>query len=509
MNHDLNALIDQARAIIANPAATHEQATNNLAALPGLFADVLNLPEGFEDLVDAGILCRLSEGDMPYCPRYILPDYVKFMAEGSPFLRLDPPKNLHEAILNLEILYRHVPSVTHYPVYLGSVDLMLEPFVDSVDETEARFLIKQFLFFLSRSIPDSYCHMNLGPQATRVGHYILDAEIELQEAIPSITLLYDEAITPDDFAEKALKCSQLCAKPSFANLKAYQAANPFQYGIASCYNALPVGGGAFTLSRVMISRLAEASATTEEFFQRLPGVVHTLTAFMDEKIRFLVEESHFFKSNFLVRDGLLHLDRFTGMVGIVGLNECVTTLLKKQGIKASYGKSREADELSHRVLQTLNDALASYESKYCDITGHHFVLHAQVGIDSDIGITPGIRIGIGDEPDLYSHLRHECQFQKYFPSGVGDIFPFDETAKGNVSGILDIIKGCFDQGMRYFSTYSEDCDVVRVTGYLVKKSDMQKLDQGEAVAQANATWGLYASKNQHALERKVERLESK
>ena len=34
------------------------------------------------------------------------------------------------------IFYRHVPSVTHFPVYLGSVDKMLEPFIE--DEEEAK-----------------------------------------------------------------------------------------------------------------------------------------------------------------------------------------------------------------------------------------------------------------------------------------------------------------------------------------------------------------------------------
>lgn len=506
MKRDLESLIQNAREITSNPALTHEQATTNLSALAGMYANVLEIPNDFQEMFDEGLLCNLSEGFLPYCPRYILPDYEKLMKEGCKFLRLKPPTNLFEAILTLEIFYRHVPSVTHYPVYFGNVDQLLEPFVDTVKEDEARYLLKQFLFFLSRSIPDSYCHMNLGPVATRVGNYILDAEMELQEAIPSITLLYDKNITADDFAEKALACSQLCAKPSFANYKAYQKSNPFPYGIASCYNALPLAGGALTLSRVLISKIAEKVKDTDEFFEFLPKAVHALCSFMDEKIRYMVEDSHFFTSNFLVKEGFLKLEKFTAMVGIVGLNECVNTLLEKEGKDAHYAKSVEADELSHRILSSLNQYLKEFESKYCDITEHHFLLHAQVGIDSDIGITPGIRIAIGEEPDLYTHLRHECKFQRYFPSGVGDIFPFDETAKNNISAVLDIVKGSFDQGMQYFSTYSDDCDVVRVTGYLVKKSDLEKLGRGEAVSQANATWGFYAARNQHALERKVESL---
>ncbi len=216
MKKDLESLIQQAEEIISNSALTHEQATNGLASLPGQFAEVFPLPEGFEEMFDKELLCNLSEGFLPYAPRYILPDYQKLMDEGCQFLRLAPPKTLDEAILTLEIFYRHVPSVTHYPVYLGRVDQMLESFIDTVSEEEARLKIKHFMFFLSRSIPDSYCHMNIGPEETKTGKYILDSEMESKEAIPSITMLYDTNITSDQFAEKALQCSQLCAKPSSA-----------------------------------------------------------------------------------------------------------------------------------------------------------------------------------------------------------------------------------------------------------------------------------------------------
>lgn len=502
MKEKLNPLQQQAYEVVTNTALTHEQATNNLSGLVGADAPVLALPEGFEEMHKEGLLCTMSEGTMPYAPRYLLPDYEKLMREGCEFLRLAPPQNLFEAIQALEIFYRHVPSVTHYPVYLGSVDELLEPFIEN--EEEAKYLIKQFMFFISRSIPDSYCHMNIGPTATRAGHYILDAEIELQQAIPSITLLYDAAITPDDFAEKALQCALLCAKPSFANHAAYKAENAQRYGIASCYNALPVGGGSFTLSRVMISRLAQKAQNSEEFFDvLLPRAVAALCGFMEEKIRFIVEESHFFRSNFLVKEGFLKLENFTAMVGIVGLNECVNTLMEKDGAGVRYGHGKDADELGQKVMEALQAHVEAFCSKYCDVTGHHFVLHAQVGIDSDTGISPGARIAIGNEPELYDHLRHAGLFHGYFPSGVGDIFPFEDTAQNNPAAILDIVKGGFEMGMRYFSTYSSNSDVVRVTGYLVKKSDMEKLAGGEAVAQANATWGLGAVRNSRVLERKV------
>ena len=68
---------------------------------------------------------------------------------------------------------------------------------------------------------------------------------------------------------------------------------------------------------------------------------------------------------------------------------------------------------------------------------------------------------------------------------------------------MDIIKGSFRKKLRYLSFYSSDSDVIRVTGYLVKKSEMEKLDKGEAVIQDTTALGLGAAKNGHILERKV------
>ena len=69
--------------------------------------------------------------------------------------------------------------------------------------------------------------------------------------------------------------------------------------------------------------------------------------------------------------------------------------------------------------------------------------------------------------------------------------------------LLDIIKGAFDNKVRYMSVYEKDSDVIRVTGYLVKKSEMEKLKKGENVLQDTTVLGLGASKNSHILERKV------
>ncbi len=66
------------------------------------------------------------------------------MKQGSEFLNLNPPKDIWEATNNLLILYKHVPSITSMPVYIGNIDTLLDPFIS--DENEAYNAIKLFYF---------------------------------------------------------------------------------------------------------------------------------------------------------------------------------------------------------------------------------------------------------------------------------------------------------------------------------------------------------------------------
>ncbi|OKQ05183.1 hypothetical protein BLA58_01790, partial [Haemophilus influenzae] len=40
--------------------------------------------------------------------------------------------------------------------------------------------------------------------------------------------------------------------------------------------------------------------------------------------------------------------------------------------------------------------------------------------------------------------------------------------------VVDIIDGAFSLGYRYITTYLKNTDLIRVTGYLVKKSEVEK-----------------------------------
>lgn len=491
--------------ILSDGTLTHEQ---QVFALAKLAENLLPQPQSpataeFGELMQRGLVNDMGEGHAPYAPRYILPDYEKFVRQGSAFLRLEPPKSLAELLNHLLILYKNVPSVTHFPVYLGNFGQLMEPFCSDLSNEEICAQLRLFMIQLDRTLGDSFVHANLGPERTRVGEILLSLLPELQNAIPNMTLLYDPEVTPDDFACLAIRSSLECANPAFAFDPAYRADFAGQpHGIASCYNGLLIGGGAYTLQRLMLGAMAGEADGIEDFMHRvLPETTQTMCVFMEGRVRFLVEQTAFFRSSFLVREGLISPDRFIGLFGLVGLADCVNTLMEKEGRHLRFGPDAEANALGVRIMEDLHRQVCAFHSDYS--WSGHYLLHAQVGLDGD-PCAPGVRIPIGQELPLYEHLQQAGLYHKYFPTGVGDIFPFDVTAKRNPEAILQIFKGAFHVGMRYLSVYTSDSDLIRVTGYLIKKSEVFSVQNSGANAindMSKIAGGVLA--HNHILERKV------
>jgi len=489
--------------LVKSEKLTYEQIVLSLAHAAESTLDVLHIPEKTAYYFEQNAIDNLFEGNAPYRPRYILPDYDKFIKQGSKFLQVDPPTDLDELLNALMILYRHVPSITSFPVYLGNLDKMIDPFIEGYSDEEVKKKLKLFLNYIDRTITDSFCHANLGPEDTRAGRLILEVEKELQNAVPNFTFKYDPNITSDEIAELALNTSLYCANPAMCNHVLNKDTYSTDYGIASCYNILPIGGGAYTLSRLVLPKMAELAKDIDHFFETiLPECLQAMGDYMNERIRFLVEESGFFKSSFLVKEGLIHEDRFIGMYGLVGLADCVNILLKDTGKR--YGHHKEADDLADKIMHVIAEFADNFPAKHSQISNGRFLLHAQVGMDYDKGITAGVRIPVGDEPDSMSdHLRHSARFHKLIPTGCSDIFPMESTAKNNPSAMLDIVKGAFSLGVKYISFYEKDGDLVRITGYLVKRSEMEKYKNNEVVLQNTTHLGAPNYDNNKLKDRKV------
>lgn len=488
--------------MIKNKKLTFEQKVVALSKLAENSVEVLNKSKKLKELMEEGVVCELFEGNAPYRPRYIVPDYEKFMSQGSVFLGLKKAENIWEAINNLLILYKHVPSITTMPVYLGNIDYLLEPYIK--DEKEAYLAIELFLKHIDSTITDSFCHANIGPKRTKAGIIILEVMKNQKLPTPNLTLKYSEE-TDEEFAIKAIETGLETAKPSFANDKMFREDFKGEYGIVSCYNGLKIGGGANTLVRVRFGKMAQKAKSINDFFKNiLPEVANETLRYIDERSRFIIEESNFYECNFLVKEGLIEKEKFTGLFGFVGVAEGVNYLLKLEGKNLKYGKDDEANELGEKIIDTLWKIVNEYKSKYAgDFFENKHLLHAQVGIDTDKNESPGARIPVGEEPEIFNQIIQSAPYHKYCPSGIGDIFVFEETYKKNPRAILTIIKGAFKNKLRFFSYYSENSDVVRVTGYLVKKSEIEKLERDEQVLRDTTALGKGAKDNGKAFERKV------
>ncbi len=491
--------------IIKDETLTYNQQLIALAKLGEATDDTLKQSDEYYQAFAQGCLCDLNEGVMPYRPRYICPDYSILMKKGSKFLGLEPATDLLEACNNLLIMYKHVPSITTFPVYLGDLDSLLEPFVQQETRENAKKILRMFLLHIDKTLTDSFVHADIGPQDSLTGRLLLELTEEMQLAVPNLTLKYDPKLTSDDFALACVKCMLKTAKPSFANHRMFKKEWGSKYCLASCYNGLLIGGGGFTLPRMRLYEVSCQAKDIDDFFNNvLPYYVNLQLECMDKRVRFIVEESSFFKANFLVKEGFVKLERFTGMFGLVGLAECCNNLLGITDKAKGFGHNEEALQLGVKIMDAIQKQVGEHVAPYCDKCDHHYRLHAQVGIDSDgMEDAPGTRIPVGYEPEIFEQLKVNQTFHPYFPTGTGDVFKFEETFAKTPEAVLDIIKGSFKKGLRYFSGYLADNDVVRVTGYLVKKSEIAKLDKKKQSLNNVTVSGQGARDYGKALDRRI------
>ncbi len=492
--------------VAESKALTYGQKLFNLANVAERLIDpkeLLNYTQDEMSYLENDMICDLNEGYALYRPRYIVPDYNVFIEKGCDFLSIEPPKNLEDLLDGLLILYHHVPSITSFPVYIGDLDQLIDPFI--TNEEEDYIKIKRFLNHIDKTIVDSFCHANIGPKRTLAGELILRAIIELENPTPNMTLKYNKDLTEEPFFLKAIEACLKVAKPSFSHDEKY-IKDVGAHAIVSCYNALPLAGGAYTLLRLRLGTIARATQDLKGMLELLAQVSQGMLSMMDKRILYLVEKSNFFESSFLVKEGYIKKENFTAMFGLVGLADAVNHLLHCEGINEKFGTSSRGDEIGHILMKSLESLVNGHKGQYVERTKGHYLLHAQVGAslsEEDNKNAPAHRIPVGDEPALPLHIQQAGQFHTYFPSGTGDLFAFDQTYLDHLDALSDIIKGAFQSDYRYITTYLQNSDLIRVTGYLVKKSEVKKVDGEIAVLRDTDIFGHGTNKAAHVFDRRT------
>lgn len=505
---ETSELSNRARTLVDSPALTYRQ---RVQALAGLAEESLAPPAVSAACAEAlatGLVCDLMEGNAPYRPRYLLPDYARALRQGSDFLGLAAPTDLYEAIAFLLSMYSQVPSITGYPVFLGDVDRLLEPFAEGVDDETLAKLLRLMWVTVDRSFPDAFTHANLGPDDTRVGRTVLALERELLQTVPNLTLRVDPARTPDGLVLDAVRTVFACGKPHFVNHPMMTDDLGPDYGVVSCYNSLKVGGGSHTLVRLNLAEsVARHRGDADSYLaSTLPAHVTLNAELMAARIRSLVEQARFFDHSWLVDEGLLSLDRFAAMFGVYGLAEATNRLVENAGGTGRYGRDADATALGWRIVERVAELVAATPLPYCEGNDGRAFLHSQSGIDSDLGVTAGSRIPIGEEPPLLEHLLAVAPNHRFFASGVSDIVHFDDTATRNPQAVVDVIRGAFATGMRDVTFNLDSNDFIRITGYLVRKSDLARLEATGVARHGSDVLAAGSVANSHVTDRVVKRV---
>lgn len=495
---------ERALKVIKSRNLTYQQ---KLRALAKIAEDSIPYPEISDEtlmFIEEGIIHDLDEGHAPYRPRYILPDYTKLMEKGSKFLELDPPRNMYEAIGALISMYANVPSITSYPVYLGEIDKLLLPYVETVSESELTNLLAMFWRVIDRLLPDAFVHANLSPEDNIITRKILEIEMMHKQVVPNLTLKFDLNETPKDLVLKAIINALYLSKPYLVNDLLVKEDWPQGYGVASCYNILPYAGGSYTLVRVNLLKLAvKYDGDIDDLLEKgVPEVVKAVADLVRARVSFIVEESGFFETSFLVEEEFIDQNNFTAMFGVYALAEAMEYITKVNGLNGEYGYSEEVNKLALSIIEKLYSEINRYTIKYLRASNGKMVLHSQAGISSDTE-TPGIRVKYGKEPHPYDYVSILSSMHKYIKAGSSEIFTFNQTAKYNPEAVYDIVVGAFKKGMKFFSITSSFSEFIRVTGYLIKKEDLEKFRKGEVARHDTAYLGAEAVINQKVYTRRA------
>ncbi|MCC6497296.1 MAG: YjjI family glycine radical enzyme, partial [Propionibacteriaceae bacterium] len=477
---EMDSFRGEAQRVVASTAIGYDQKIRRLA---GLAVGALPYPELSPlcaEALQARVICDMYEGNRPFTPRYVLPDYALALRNGVRHLELEPPTDLDDALSFLTILYSQVPSVTTYPVYVGDLDALLEPFVPAaLPDAELDAKLRRFWIQLDRMLPDAFVHANVGPGDGRVVRSILRVERSLRQVVPNLTLKVSPE-TPDDLIEDAVRTVFVTGKPHFVNHPMMVADHGTDYAVVSCYNSLKVRGGAHSLVRLNLKAAVARHAGGLDSFcdEALPHWVELTCELGEARIRSLVDDQGFFAGNFLATEGLIDIDRFSLMFGIFGLAECVNELMARAGApEARYGHDEAANAVAHRLTRRVAELVSARPLPYCGGGGGFAYLHSQSGIDLDLDVTAGTRIPIGDEPGLREHIAACAPHHALFQAGISDIFHVDETVTGNPQAMVDVIRGALAVGMRDFTFNLDSNEFIRITGYLVRKSDLVGIEE--------------------------------
>ncbi len=188
------------------------------------------------------------------------------------------------------------------------------------------------------------------------------------------------------------------------------------------------------------------------------------------------------------------------MFGIFAMAEAVNELQDRAGRSGRYGEDPIANRLGLRISRAIAQIIEQRPLRH--VWRGRAMLHSQAGLSIDVGLTPGIRIPYGSEPDPVLHIEALAEQHQYYASGVSEILTLDQTVKNNPEAVLQLCKGAFACGFREFTANVARNDLVRVTGFMVRLSDIRKFKECKGSRTNTTVLGAEAADNVGILERK-------
>jgi hypothetical protein len=177
------------------------------------------------------------------------------------------------------------------------------------------------------------------------------------------------------------------------------------------------------------------------------------------------------------------------MFGIFGLAECVNLLLAYDGTHGSarYGHDAANDALGRRVVERVAELVAQRPMPYCEGGNGFCYLHSQSGIDLDNDVTAGTRIPVGDEPGMREHITPARRITGTSRRASATSSTSTRQRCATPGHGRHHPRAPSPVGMRDFTFNLDDNEFIRITGYLVRKSDLVGIDDGRGPAMAATT----------------------
>jgi len=80
---ELSELRHDVRAALEDPSLTYRQRVQRLATLAENALEPPPVSQECREALDKRVICDMYEGNAPYRPRYLLPDYARALDNGS------------------------------------------------------------------------------------------------------------------------------------------------------------------------------------------------------------------------------------------------------------------------------------------------------------------------------------------------------------------------------------------------------------------------------------------